>query len=324
LLVSIVVLAVLYARVDVRALGGALGRCHPWWLALGLGILVPIKLLQAWRLRTLMPAESSLSRAESLRLILGADVLNVVMPSKMGDIAKAWLMRRAGHLDGALALALVVLEKALDVLALLAWCALGLLIATTKGEALWLLTGGVVSALLAGCLLLGSARFASFAFAVAARAVPRRLHVRLERLRAAWALIHGELRRDPARLGAVASQSVGLWLVHFLQLWLFVLALHAHVPFADHVGRAALAILAGLVPFTLAGIGPRDAALVALYAPWMAPPAAAALGMLFTSRYVLPALAGLPLLRRYLEVARQAPGAESLPNWGDGSRSADG
>jgi uncharacterized protein (TIRG00374 family) len=305
-----VLLAAIYSRLDLPALGAALARCHPGWLGLGLGILVPIKLLQAWRLRLLMPGGARLPAGEALRLILGADVLNVVLPSKMGDIAKAWLMRRAGHLDGPLALSLVVFEKACDVLALLAWCGAGLLLHPEKGGTLWLLTSGVVVAFLAGCLLLASATFARLFFTVAERLAPARLRPRVERLRAAWSETRQHLRRDPARLARVATLSLGLWLVHFLQLWVFVLALDIRVPFATHVGLASLAILAGLVPFTLAGIGPRDAALIALYAPWMPPPVAAALGVLFTSRYLLPALAGLPLLRRYLEQVRAVTAAE--------------
>ncbi|MCG8507710.1 MAG: hypothetical protein MI741_00645, partial [Rhodospirillales bacterium] len=59
---------------------------------------------------------------------------------------------------------------------------------------------------------------------------------------------------------------------------------------------APLAILAGLVPFTFAGIGTRDAALIFLFSPFMDAGTGAALGLLCTMRYVLPALGGLPFI----------------------------
>jgi uncharacterized membrane protein YbhN (UPF0104 family) len=61
-----------------------------------------------------------------------------------------------------------------------------------------------------------------------------------------------------------------------------------------------LAILVGLLPFTFAGIGTRDAAIVFFYRSFLSAPVAAALGLLFTLRYLVPALAGLPLLGRYM------------------------
>jgi hypothetical protein len=56
------------------------------------------------------------------------------------------------------------------------------------------------------------------------------------------------------------------------------------------------------LPLTFAGVGTRDAALIIFYQPYLNPPVAAALGLLCTVRYILPALAGLPLLGRYLPV----------------------
>ncbi|HLE25359.1 MAG TPA: hypothetical protein VI935_06875, partial [Thermodesulfobacteriota bacterium] len=88
-------------------------------------------------------------------------------------------------------------------------------------------------------------------------------------------------------------------------------SLKAWTPFLANLALAPLAILAGLLPLTLAGIGTRDAALIALYQPFFNAPTGAALGLLCTSRYLLPAICGLPLLRKYIQMAhtsRKKPG----------------
>lgn len=72
---------------------------------------------------------------------------------------------------------------------------------------------------------------------------------------------------------------------------------------------ATLAILAGLLPFTMAGIGTRDAAILFLYAPYLSAGQAAVLGVLATVRYLAPALAGLPFMGDYLHRKRQEPRA---------------
>lgn len=81
---------------------------------------------------------------------------------------------------------------------------------------------------------------------------------------------------------------------------MFILALRTSVPLIESLALSPLAILAGLIPLTFAGIGTRDAALVFLYAAFLSAPEAAALGLLCTARYFLPALAGLPFLNRYV------------------------
>ena len=58
------------------------------------------------------------------------------------------------------------------------------------------------------------------------------------------------------------------------------------------------------MPLTFAGVGTRDAALIAFYAPYFNAATAAALGVLCTSRYLLPALGGLPFLNQYLSTLK--------------------
>ena len=103
--------------------------------------------------------------------------------------------------------------------------------------------------------------------------------------------------------------SLLLWGVQFEQVRLFAVAVGGSVPPLANFAVAPLAILAGLVPLTFAGLGTRDAALIALYRPWLPAPAAAAVGLLTSTRYILPALAGLPLFRRAL----QGPSARVSP-----------
>ncbi|HEY9883730.1 MAG TPA: UPF0104 family protein, partial [Thermosynechococcaceae cyanobacterium] len=57
--------------------------------------------------------------------------------------------------------------------------------------------------------------------------------------------------------------------------------------------------------FTFAGVGTRDAALIVFYQPYFSEATAAALGILCTSRYLIPAIGGLPFLNQYLSTVRE-------------------
>ncbi len=309
--VSFAILAVIYWQIDLGGVLAAFADSRPGLLALSLALLVPLTVLPAIRLTMLMPKPGALRLAESTRLVLLASVLNMVLPSKMGDIAKAYALSDRCEVSGSLSVSLVVFEKAWDMAALLAWCALGLILIPAKGVPYWGLTALVVSLLLVVLALTTSPGLADRLFATARWVAPAPMAATLDRLRQGWAETLAFFWRAPSRSAVMIGLSIFIWFLHLVQIWLFILALNEWAPFVASLALAPLAILIGLLPFTIAGIGTRDAALIVLFAPYLAAPAAAALGLLCTLRYVVPALAGLPFLGSYLATARrlQQPGS---------------
>ena len=332
LVISLVILAILYSKIDTARLLPIFAGSDPLWMPLSLAMVVPLTLLTAWRLQQLMPRAGVLGFGEANRLILVASVLNLVLPSKMGDIAKAYFMRDRGQLSGSLAFSLVVFEKACDMLSLLLWCVFGLAwVKLSHSAALasfhppawlqvprlvdrfgfsgdafffWMIALIVGGCLLLGVLLLGSRRFAALFFATAARWAPGKIGGKFAKLGGSWREMHAYFWGSKRRLATVALTSVFIWFLHLLQIWMFILALQTWAPFLANLALSPLAILAGLLPLTFAGVGTRDAALVVFYAPFFSAPTAAALGLLCTARYLLPALGGLPFASEYLAALR--------------------
>lgn len=310
--VSLLILAVIYSKIDIPGLIAVFQNCHVWWMAVSLSMVVPLTLFTAWRLQQLMPAGSSLGLAEANRLILAASVLNMVLPSKMGDIAKAYFMKQRGHLDGSLSLSLVVFEKTCDLLSLLLWCGFGLIFYPNKNWLFWLMIASVVTGLTIGLLLIGSQKFTQVFFIIIKVIIAKiplkdfakKLKPKLNKLQIAWAEMHTYFWQNKYQLLKVTLTSVFIWFLHLLQIWFFILALKAWTPFLANLALSPLAILAGLLPLTFAGVGTRDAALIAFYQPYFDAPTAAALGLLCTSRYLLPAIGGLPFLGQYLVAVR--------------------
>lgn len=302
--VSLIILAIIYSKIDFARLIQVFQQCDSRWMVISLGMVVPITLITAWRLQQLMPKGSRLGFSEANRLILAASVLNMVLPSKMGDIAKAYFMKQRGHLEGTLSLSLVIFEKACDMLSLLLWCVFGLLLYPQKDWLFWVMTVAVILGLLIGLFFLASRKFAHLFFLVAKKISLKKTRSKLEKLQISWGEMHGYFWRDKAQLLKISSTSVFIWFLHLLQIWFFILALKAWTPLLANLALSPLAILAGLLPLTFAGVGTRDAALVLFYQPYFNAPTAAALGLLCTSRYLLPAIGGLPFLGNYLTTVR--------------------
>ena len=326
LVISLAILALIYWRIDFSKLVGEFIKCDRFWMAVSLLMVVPLTTFTAWRLQQLMPRRGQLGFGEANRLILAASVLNLVLPSKMGDIAKAWFMKDRSGLSGTLTLSLVVFEKACDMLSLLFWCVFGLAWVKLAGskamdafappewlskmgwgsEAFyWICVMIVGGSLAVGLLLLGSKAFATFFFDIAARFAPGKISAKLTKLSGSWSEMHDYFWESKARLAKVTLTSVLIWFLHLLQIWLFIIALRATTPFLANLALSPLGILAGLLPIpTFGGAGTRDGALIVLYAPYFPAETAAALGVLCTARYLLPAIGGLPFVGQYFQTLK--------------------
>lgn len=338
ILVSLFILVVIYWRIDFQGLIQAFRTCNGLWMAVSLGMVIPITMITSWRLQQLMPkirrgrgdggdrgnkrftaspsspasSSSPLTFAEANRLILVASTLNMVLPSKMGDIAKAYFMRERGHLSGSLSLSLVIFEKACDMLSLLLWCAFGLLLYPQKDWLFWVMTLSVVGGLVIGGLLLGSRQFAQLFFFAGQTIAPKKIKAKLATMQTAWREMHDYFWGDRRQFLLIAGTSIFIWFLHLLQIWFFILALNAWAPFLANLALSPLAILAGLLPLTFAGVGTRDAALILFYQPYFNAATAAALGVLCTSRYLIPAIAGLPFLNQYLSTVKRLRNGDRL------------
>jgi len=306
LLVSLGLLAIIWWQVDLDAIGAAVRAADPWWLAAGLATIVPLTLVTA--LRFGMLSRTPIGLWPATRLILGASTLNLVLPSKLGDVAKGVVLTGRYGFDAKLAVALVVMERSLDMAALLFWGVLAMLWVGRDEPLMLLGAAGTGALLILLLILLSPLRLASRLIALAGRVAPGGIGRWLSGFADEWQAAVRWFWSERRRGAAVWAVSLAIWGGHLAQFWLFAQAL-GQVPFLDNMAFATLAILAGLLPFTMAGIGTRDAAIVFLYAPYLSAGAAAVLGVLATLRYLLPAIAGLPFMGDYLRRAPQEPRA---------------
>lgn len=295
LAVSLCLLAGLYFIVDLAALGAAIRQSDPTWLATGLAFVIPLTVLTAWRF-TLVSRGAQVSVGEATRLVLAASTLNLFLPSKMGDLAKSVVLTRRHDMEPTRAFAVVVLEKVLDMVSLLLWGMVGIVYVSPSDQRMLVVllpVGGLFILLL---LLTSPFPVSAILAHWGGRILPGKARDLLTRFSDDWSGIVGWFWQKPSRASGVIALSVGIWAMHLFQFWLFTQALGGRVPLLDNMAFATLSILVGLLPFTFAGVGTRDAAIVLFYAPYLSAGQGAFLGILATSRYLLPALGGLPFV----------------------------
>jgi uncharacterized membrane protein YbhN (UPF0104 family) len=298
-------MSVIYWKIDIYSMKDVLSQIDVPEFIVALLILIPTTLLSALRFRMLLRTKNKPSLGLATKLILAGSTMNVVLPSKMGDMLKSIFMCDVLDMRGAIAVSVVVFEKVCDLLGLLAWCLLGLVVYAGDDDLFILFAGAVGGGLGFGILMISSLPFADCFFRLVAKIVPASLVDKFGHLHKSWGDVHGFFWRSKSAVISIIGVTLFIWFLHLLQIWLLAKALHAPVPLLSSFGLSSLAILAGLVPLTLAGVGTRDAAAIYLFAPFMAAPAGAALGLMLTLRYILPGLAGLPFLTEYIEILRK-------------------
>jgi uncharacterized protein (TIRG00374 family) len=300
-LISVALLVALYRNVQLNLVADALLQADRFWLIVSIGMILPITYLRALRFYWVAPAGSLPGSGEALRLTLVASALNVFLPAKSGDLIKSYFVATRSSTPAGVALAIVVYERLCDLFGLIAWCLVGWVIGRPQIDGIGVVFWSTLGAIWAVCfVLISSERAAVLVQTMVRQALPSTSLRKLHQLADGWP---GLLQRLRGRRRFIVSYSLALWLTHLFQIWLFTVALSLDIPFTVSASLSAVALMVGQLPFTFAGLGARDVALVVLLARYTTPEVAAAMGVLISTRGLLPPLIGLPVMRPYLSSA---------------------
>jgi glycosyltransferase 2 family protein len=273
--------------VDTRELGAAFGAlpAQTWLGALALtAFSLGCGLLRFWLLLAAFGAERRPALGTLAKHYLIGFFYNTYLPGAVsGDVVRGIALQRAFGPGSAGSFAVVLMERALGLCALLALTASASWLHPLPGLTPLALPAGVaLLAALAGTLALAFGRELSAHW-------PARLRKLGERLPAARALLP---------LSAAGITSLATQLCPALCGFLLVQALAPQAQLADALVIVPLAAAAAFLPITISGAGVREAVFVELFALVSVPgqaALAASLGM-WLCQAVLAALGGAILL----------------------------
>ncbi|MCB9465246.1 MAG: flippase-like domain-containing protein [Candidatus Eisenbacteria bacterium] len=285
LLVTLVVFVLLGTKLDYAKVGSVLGAADPFLLFVGLLITATFPVFSALRWQRVMNGLGhQLAFGEAFELIMAAWPMGTLTPSKAGDVVKAYYLRN--RIPIRTTLGSVLAERALDVLVLLALALFGCVLFQRWDLAL--LAGGGLLAGLVGITVLLTVRLP----------LPAKLQDKVDGVLEALRVVG----RSPRLLSEVLLLTVINWMASVVQVVVCYKALGVVVPLTFTTGAVPLAIFVGLLPLTLSGMGTRDSAFIALFGTLgVAAEVSLGVGLLYSLYgYWLPALAGLPFMKRVL------------------------
>ena len=274
----------LIGRMELERVSAVAREADPWWLVLAACCTWCMPVGAAFRWHSVIRAQprARLTMGMALRAQMLANVLNSVTPSKAGDMTKVlWLRRRGGLSVGVGAL---VVERLVDLATIGLLCLCGSAwIGFSWGCALG---GGILAGVFVGftCLLL----FPVDRFPLPGRA--RRVAGEALQVARHW------VGHPGAVAGAVAG-SMLTWTSGGLVILSLASAVGQTGSMLYIYAAYPAAVLAGLVPMTVSGIGTRDAAFAALLGRVMPYEEAALIGLGYTVFvYWFLALGSLPFV----------------------------
>lgn len=257
-------------EVDRHELAAAFARADYAWLLPAVPLMVLGQVARTWRWRLLYHRATRPPWRETFAALCVGYLVSTVFPFRLGDPIRAWAVGRSTRAGFAEALATVMVERVLDLLAvvvLLAWVApviTAARLAETLGPGPWdradglrWLTLGVVLACYVVLAVLATAGHRSDPLLERLMAALRLSEPHEARIRAAWSgLVDGlsPLRRPSRALGGLFASLV-VWMIGAVANWLIMLAFHLDLGLSTAVFMMCAVAFAAILPSTPGYLG---------------------------------------------------------------------
>jgi hypothetical protein len=230
----------------------AVRSANPAWVALSFALGCVAMLLAAARWQVALSAMGyRLGFRRLFVVILATWPPILVVPGRANEFLRAAGVKETVPLP--VGTASVLIEKVFDLITLLVAACIGALVIS-----MWALAGALLGAIVA--VVLGLIALWKTPDFIGSLRVMRRHEQKLERLRVAFQ----SMRQSPAKLAGLCASSFAIRAVGIGVFYALLTSVGSAVELGEMLALWPLAVLVGLLPVTMAGMGTRDAAFIYL------------------------------------------------------------
>lgn len=264
LAVSVAFLALVFWSIDFDEFLDAFAEANYLWLIPAVIVYFLAFTLRAWRWQSLLAHLGGVTLGRSYFVATIGYAANNVLPLRLGEFVRAYLLRRNPGLDMTASLATIAVERILDGLTLLLWLGIGLLFFASMWTLSPLLTlAAQVAAVVfisAGVAVMLAVLFPDAALRVGntvTRPLPERYATRLMGI--AESLVHGfAALKDARKIPFWFVVSNAVWGGEALVYILVAVAMDVDIHIVVLCVAVAASNLATAVPSSSGGIGPFE------------------------------------------------------------------
>ncbi len=263
-LLGIILFIFILTRIDPSNVLSTITTANPWYLAAAVVLNIPMVFLKSWRWHSLLKMQDvDYGLSQAFPAYFSGIYLGLATPGRLGELGRVFYLTNDKGLSFGGAFASVLVDRLSDIYLLLLVGGYGFI-------AFCLLPGGMIlsviilAILLALPLLLLSKRIGKGLI---------RLVYQTNLLGRFEEKIDTSVDQFYSGVGGLANPRLTLpllitlaaYAIFFTQCYLLALSLNFSLSFVDIAIYMAVANLVSLIPVSIAGIGTRDATLIALF-----------------------------------------------------------
>lgn len=259
LLLALALVAVVLYNVDLRGVAREIVHAHPGWLILSVLTVVVSLALRAWRWQYLLEPLGRPSFWNAFRATAVGFAASAILPARAGEVIRPYFLARRERMSATGAFATIIIERVLDMLAVLALLAIYVFFLSppvpaehaVAFEAIeWAAGTAAITAMIAlGVLFVLAGNPARLAEMLSRleRVLPSKLAGALAKVAEKFATGLAVIRR-PSRLLVALALSIPLWLSIAAGIWAVAVAFRLAIPFAGSFLIMALLVVGVAVP----------------------------------------------------------------------------
>lgn len=288
LIITVAIFYLIFSRISVSSVLGVLLHSQLGFLLIAFFLTLLFIVIQAKRYQILLEAIGySLTYQKCLYVIMGAIPLSSITPSKAGDVIRAYYLK--DEIPASKTIGSVITERVFDILSLILFSLVGLAFYEKYDLA------GIALIILAGIIAMFVFARTGFIFRLPLKSSwNEKLH------NIAYSM--ERLTSNKRAFFTIMAYSLFLWFLSIIQTVTFFYALDINIPLLFTMANIPIAIIIGLVPVTLGGMGTRDGAIIFLFSGYATPSQLLGVGILFSLfRYWLVSLAGIPFMKKMIK-----------------------
>jgi len=263
--VSLVFLFIALRGIDFEEFARDLRQANPAWLALSVSFYLLSVGVRSWRWSSLLRPLKSVSAGRLFPIVVIGYMGNNIYPARIGELLRAYVLRRDEGIPLPSSLATVLIERIMDGMTMIGFVLIGLqatpaLASEPRAQQVIFFAAVLFAAASAAFfwLALAPGQTNRMAEAIIARAVPKRFQGALLGVVQRFAQGAQSLR-SPRRLAAVAGSTVALWLLETVKYWCVAMAFDLVLPFGGLMLVNGLSNLFTVIPGAPGAVGTFDA-----------------------------------------------------------------
>ncbi len=274
-LVSISILAALVYFLGIDNVINAFFHANKGIITITLLLSLFIVFLRSFRLKRLIDSggiESDVKNVVGITFI--GVFLGAITPSRIGETGRAFFIRNLFGIPLGESVSIVFIDKVMDLLMIFSFAIYGLIFCTaftlgsfTREYAISLFFSGAF--LIFTFWLLTDQNFGKrILLSISSRffLLFRRKYI-VDKAMGFIELFYSGFTKIKTKktIVTIFAISLGIWILNMVQAYMIFLAFNINQPFKVVVAFFSTAVLVGIIPITLSGIGTRDAAIVFLF-----------------------------------------------------------